>query len=134
VTFMKLVDTSAWIEFLRRRGAAITKQAVARLIQEDAAAYSCPIAFELISGVRQEEESDLERALSFSRHIPFQPDDWRMAASWERKLREQGVTVPRNDLFVATVAMHHDLIVVCRDTHFDMIANTLVHRLKVEQV
>ena len=131
---MKLVDSSAWVEFLRRRGDPAVKQIVARLLQADQAAYSCPIRFELLSGVKEDEEDDLERALALSHHLPFGHDDWREAALMERRLRARGVTVPRNDLFVAIVAIRTDLAVVCRDAHFDAAKKAAPGRLKVEQI
>jgi len=44
---MKLVDTPLWIEFLRKRGDPQAKQAVARLLEADMAAFTCPMRFEL---------------------------------------------------------------------------------------
>ena len=49
---MKLIDTSAWVEFLRRKGDSKVKHAVAHLLQTDQAAYTCPIWFELFSGAK----------------------------------------------------------------------------------
>ena len=80
---MKLVDSSAWVEFLRRKGHPVVKQAVARLLEADLAAYTCPIRFELLSGVKREEEPDLEEAFGFSHHIKFETEDWREAALLE---------------------------------------------------
>jgi predicted nucleic acid-binding protein len=131
---MKLVDTSAWVEFLRRKGDLKVKHAVARLLQADQAAYTCPIQFELLSGVKAGEEEDLEQALMLARHFPFEPDDWRAAALLERQLRAKGLTVPRNDLFVATVAVKTGLTLVCRDSHFDTVRKVSGDTLKIEQL
>jgi len=131
---MKLVDTSLWIEFLRKRGDPQAKQAVARLLEADLAAFTCPVRFELLSGVRPEEEEDLEEALAFCRHFPFESEDWRTAARLERQLRAQGPTLPRNDLFVATVALRTGLTIACRDIHFDALRNVAGVRLTVEQI
>ena len=60
---MKLVDTSAWIEFLRKKGDPAIKQAVARLIDADLAAWTCPVRFELLSGARPGERADVEQVL-----------------------------------------------------------------------
>jgi predicted nucleic acid-binding protein len=131
---MKLVDSSAWVEFLRRKGDPKVKHIVARLLQVDQAAYTCPIHFELLSGVRPGEEGDLEQAFALSHHFPFERDDWLEAARLERQLRAKGLQVPRNDLFVATVAIRAGLTILCRDAHF-IAAQTIVgKRLNVEQV
>ncbi|MDD5139008.1 MAG: PIN domain-containing protein [Verrucomicrobiales bacterium] len=129
---MKLVDTSAWVEFLRRKGDAKVKHSVARLLQADEAAYTCPVRFELLSGAKPDEEDDLEQALALAQNYQFEPDDWRQAALLERRLRAKGLTIPRNDLFVAVVAIRARMPVVCRDKHFDAI-KMIVSELKVEQ-
>jgi predicted nucleic acid-binding protein len=130
---MKLVDTSAWVEFLRRKGDPRVKHAVANLIQREGAAYTCPIRFELLSGVRGGEEADLERALGLSHHLPFGPEDWAEAARMERRLRAGGLTIPRNDLFVAAAALRAGVAVLCRDEHFAAMARVIGDKLKIEQ-
>ncbi|MEI9959783.1 MAG: PIN domain-containing protein [Limisphaerales bacterium] len=140
---MKLIDTSIWVEFLRRKGEPRVKNAVARLLQTDQAAHTCPIRFELLSGAKADEENDLEQALNLSQHYPFEPDDWRQAALLERILRAKGLTIPRNDIFVAVVAIRARIPIVCRDKHFDIIgeiaaealaAKKFSGELKVEQL
>jgi predicted nucleic acid-binding protein len=131
---MKLVDTSAWVEFLRRRGDPRAKAAVAALLKDDLTAYTCPIRFELLSGVRPEEEADLQRALGFSHHIHFEADDWRQAALLERSLRSAGLKIPRNDLFVAAIAIRTGLSLLCRDAHFTAINKALGHKLTIDQI
>jgi predicted nucleic acid-binding protein len=131
---MKLVDTSVWVEFLRRKGDIAVKQSLARLLQVDQAAYTCPVRFELLSGVRPGEESDLEQAFALSHHFPFEADDWREAAKLERQLRAAGLSVPRNDLFVATVAIRTGLAILCRDAHFHAAQKVAGQKLKVEQI
>jgi predicted nucleic acid-binding protein len=131
---MKLVDSSAWVEFFRRRGDPLVKQTVASLLQSSQAAYTCPVLFELLSGVRSEEETQLEAVLSFCEHVLFNAADWRAAALLERRLRGGGLNMPRNDLYVAAVALRTGLPVVCRDKHFSAAAKLLGETLRVEQV
>ena len=131
---MKLVDTSAWIEFLRRKGDPKIKHAVARLLAADHAAYTCPVRFELLSGVKPGEAADLQQVLVLAQNFPFEAGDWTAAAQLERQLRGKGLTIPRNDLFVAVVAKRTGLTVVCRDAHFDVLRKIAGDTLKVEQV
>jgi predicted nucleic acid-binding protein len=131
---MKLVDSSAWVEFLRRKGDPKVKLIVARLLEAEQAAYTCPIRFELLSGARSGEESDLEQALALSHHFPFEQEDWRQAARLERQFRAKGLIVPRNDLFVATVAIRTGVAVLCRDAHFSAAQKVTGEGLKVEQI
>ncbi len=130
---MTLVDTSVWIEFFRKQGDPKAKQAVARELQREEAAFTCPIRFELLSGAKPNEEVDVRRALALSRHVPFEPGDWVAAADLERELRRAGVTIPRNDLFVATVALRTGSRVLCRDQHFSQMHKVFGPRLTVDQ-
>lgn len=131
---MKLVDSSAWVEFLRRKGDGRVKHIVARLLQADQAAFTCPIRFEMLSGVRPGEEADLEQAFALSHHFPFGQNDWLAAARLESQLRAKGLRLPRNDLFVATVAIRTSVPVLCRDTHFAAAQKVFGEKLRVEQV
>ena len=111
---MRLVDRSLWIEFLRRKGDTRVKRFVARWLESETAASTFPIRFELLSGGKPDEDADVAQALEFGLHLPFEGDDWRAAAVLERELRAKGLTIPRNDLFVATVAIRPKLPVACR--------------------
>jgi predicted nucleic acid-binding protein len=118
---MTLIDTSAWIEFLRRTGRAEIKQRVAALLELDEAAYCGPIEFELLSGARDSETADLRTALRFSERLDFPAACWQRAAQIESTLRAKGVTVPRDDVFVATAALHHKVSLYSCDPHFTLI-------------
>ncbi len=131
---MKLVDSSAWVEFLRRRGDPNVKHTVGQLLQADQAAYTCPIRFELLCGVKAGEEGDLARAFALSHHFPFEQNDWLEAARLEGQWRSRGLNVPRNDLFVATVAIRTGMAILCRDAHFVAAQKVAGERLKVEQI
>ncbi len=131
---MKLVDTSVWVEFLRRKGDPQVKHKVASMIEADLAGYTCPVRFELLSGVKTHEQGDLEQTLALARLFPFEPVDWCEAAFLERRLRGKGLTIPRNDLFVAVVAIRTELAVVCRDEHFAAMQKILGGKLLVESV
>ena len=117
---MILIDTSAWIEFLRRQGDPATKRRVAAYIELGEAAYCGPVEFELRCGARPKERSDVEDALGFSELLVFSRACWQRAAEMERKLRAHGVTVPRDDIFVAATALHHRVSVFSLDPHFSL--------------
>ena len=61
---MILVDTSAWIEFLRLAGDIEIKGAVKDLVMEGSAAFTCPVMFELLLGARPEETKGHTRDFS----------------------------------------------------------------------
>ena len=39
-----------------------------------------------------------------------------------RQLREQGTPIPTSDLWIAALALEHDLVLCTRDRHFDHVA------------
>lgn len=131
---MRLLDTSVWIPFLRRRGEASVKRHVANLMAASEAAYTCPVRFELLAGALDQEMPGVLHALSFATRIEMTPDDWNLAAESARSLRAAGVTVPQDDLLIATVAMAGRIPLVCRDPHFSMIQAQVYPRLVVEQI
>lgn len=131
---MTLVDTSAWIEFFRRRGDRATTERVAMLLEADAAAYTCPVYFELLVGAGSAVETRfVKEALDLCPRLAFDAGHWERAAVLERHLRRHGLTVPRDDVFVAVVAEAHGVTLLCRDRHFDMIRRCAGVHLSVEQ-
>lgn len=131
--FMILIDTSMWVEFFRKQGSLLLKQRVATLLELDQAVYTCPIYFEVLAGAHDPELELIEETFALSERIFFQSKHWLIAAELERRLRKKGVTVPRDDLFVATIAHEMKLPLVCKDQHFDLIHEKGNFSLKIEQ-
>ncbi len=130
---MILVDTSAWVEFFRRQGNATVKMRVAHYLQRDEAAFTCPVYFEILSGARPAEVALIEETFSLCQRVFFQPEHWRKAAEFEQQSRARGLTVPRDDIFVATVAAQAGLPIGCHDKHFDWLRDRAGLPLDVEQ-
>lgn len=118
---MTLIDTSAWVEFLRRSGNPDVKARVASFLDAGVAAVCGPIEFELLAGARPSETADVQMAISLCRTLDFSAACWRRAAQVERDLRGLGVTVPRDDLFVASVALEYETPLYTCDAHFGLI-------------
>ena len=110
------------------------KRHVADLVQVDAAGFTCPVFFELLCGVKENERDDLEKTFSFCERMVFEPRDWEEAARLERQVRAKGLTIPRNDLFVATVALRTGWKLVCRDHHFEQMRDKAGLPLDLEMV
>jgi predicted nucleic acid-binding protein len=131
---MTIIDTSAWIEFFRKKGDPVVKQSIANLITANEAAYTCPVLFELVYGAFDRELADVKQGLSFATRIDLTRSDWDLAAESARILRKAGITVPQDDLLIATVAMARNLPIFCRDQHFSTIRDAVYPRLDVENV
>jgi len=132
---MMLIDTSVWIPFFRRSGDIHIKERVAHCLEFDEAAYTCPVHFELLAGAKTRNEQYLvDDTMSLCAHLSFKPDYWIIAGGYERGLRAKGIIIPRDDLFVAVVAVAEDITLLCRDKHFDLIRKHVEKKLKIEQI
>lgn len=122
---MILVDTSAWVEFLRATGSKV-HHAMTKLIEKDAALATTDIVYmELLAGAKTEARAvELKRLLLRFDHLPVQGlDDYEGAAAIYRSCRRNGET-PRqlSDCIVASVAMRADATLLHCDRDFDMIS------------
>jgi len=122
---MILVDTSAWIEFLRDTGSSVSQRVSELLTENTPIATSDTVVSELMAGPTDERQAnDLMRLLDRCRFYPTRPlFDSTRAAEVYRMCRRSGFT-PRqlNDCFIAAVALEHDLVVLHMDRDFDRIA------------
>lgn len=127
-----LVDTSAWIEFLRPGGDQNLKTQVADVLASGRAAFTCPVRFELYAGARKSETRTLDEALSFAHRIEVTAQHWDLAANYAAELRSKGITVPASDLLIATVAESAGVALVAGDNHFLMIKAGVLAGLRLK--
>jgi len=126
-----LIDTSAWIEFFRPKGDPSVKVLVRDLMASKEAAYTCPVAFELITGARKEELDDLCTGLDLASRIVLLPEHWDLAGSSNAALRVRGINIPASDLLIATVANAQQLPLLAKDAHFEMIRELALPELRI---
>lgn len=122
---MILVDTSAWIEFLRDTGSPIA-QGVETLIRDDAPLATCDtVVMEVLSdAIDEPAANDLMRLLDRCRFYPTRPlFDSTGSAAIYRACRRAGFTPRRlNDYAIASVALEHQLSMLHTDRDFEHIA------------
>lgn len=66
-------------------------------------------------------EENFRRIDEFSSFVEVLPCDAQTAKEYGRiknMLRQAGHPIPENDIWIAAIALQHDLSVVSRDTHF----------------
>jgi predicted nucleic acid-binding protein len=117
-----LVDTSAWIEFLRDTGSPICQRVDDLLATEIA---TCDVVrMEVLAGARDEQHlQQLRRLLARASILPTEPVDYDAAAALYRTCRQQGHTVRKLiDCLIAAVAIHGNVPVLHRDADFDILA------------
>lgn len=119
---MILIDSSAWIEFLRDTGSA-TCEVVTQILGTDVATCE-PISMEILTGARDEQHlANLRGLLASTTMITTQPSDYEEAAAIYRACRRHGET-PRKliDCLIAAIAIRADAALVHADADFDAIA------------
>jgi hypothetical protein len=119
---MILIDTSAWVEFLRDTGSPVCR-AVDELLDDELACCDV-ITMEVLAGARDDRHLDaLRRLLARTTTIAVESADFETAAQLYRSCRGNGATVRRlNDCLIAAVAIRASLPVLHSDADFDRLA------------
>jgi len=117
-----LVDTSAWIEFLRDTGSP-TCERVEALLDRDLATCG-PVRMEVLAGARDEAHlRALQGLLARATTVDTVPADFDTAAAWYRRCRQGGATVRRMvDCLIAAHAIRIDVPLLHADRDFDALA------------
>ena len=117
-----LIDTSAWIEALRKDGDASIRQKVGVLIASGEAAFCELVRLELWNGARGEQDkaklADIEQAIT---NLPIDEETWKLAMDLARASRGSGLTIPCTDLVIGACARRHGATLLHRDSHLDQI-------------
>ncbi|HEY2382414.1 MAG TPA: PIN domain-containing protein [Terriglobia bacterium] len=120
---MHLVDTSVWIQTLRRPGAPAIQAALRPLILAGQVMITELIILELMCGIRKTERADtLLRRFEALERPGFSDGQWHEAWILAAKLRKAGVTPTATDCLIATMAIAHHATLVHCDTDFEAIA------------
>ena len=119
---MILVDTSAWIEFLRDTGSPVC-QRVDSLLDEDMAACDL-VRMEVLAGARNDSHlRELRGLLARTSLISTRAVDYEDAAALYRTCRRGGETVHKLiDCLIAAVAIRAGIAVLHADADFDVLA------------
>lgn len=119
---MILIDTSAWIEFLRDTDSSVCRQVSAALGSEFTTCDA--VRMELLAGARDEEHlRSLRRLLAMATVLPITPGHYEQAAVLYRRCRQEGATVRKLiDSLIAAVAIDAGVPVLHQDRDFDTLA------------
>lgn len=115
---MVLVDSSVWIEALRRRGRLEVKVGLEGLLEAYEAQWCTPVRLEVLGGARREERRLLGRYFSVIPYRRCDESDWDRAIVLAWRLRDQGLTIPWLDVLVSALALHDGTRLYAVDAHF----------------
>ena len=119
---MILIDTSAWVEFLRNTGSPVCALVDELLAGEIA---TCDvIRMEVLAGARDEAHLlSLRRLLARAVVIPTRAADYENTAALYRRCRRQGETVRAlSDCLIGAIAIRAGAPILHSDTDFDVLA------------
>lgn len=118
---MILIDTSAWIEFLRDT-ASPTCERVDELLSGETATCD-PIRMELLAGARDETHlRALRGLLARTTELSTESRDYEEASAIYRACRRQGKTVRKLiDCLIAAIAIRHGVPLLHVDADFEVI-------------
>lgn len=132
---MTLVDTSAWVEYLRATGSEVHRL-LGRLVETDATLHTTDvIVMEVLAGARDEAHAArLRRLMGRCEFAPVEGlGDYEQAALLYRRCRHEGETIRAlTDCLIAAVAIRSDLDVLHADRDFVALARHTELRLHGE--
>jgi len=117
-----LVDTSAWIDFFRKKDPG-RHELVAALLRDGHATGTGIVALELLRGAKTAKELKLVSELFENIDMVYQtPSTYSTAGRMGYKLARNGYTLSTVDLLIAQIAIENDLSLLTLDQHFLSIA------------
>lgn len=115
---MTLVDTSAWIEYLRDDKSDVGER-VQRLMNDGEAAWCDIVALELFNGCRFDQKRKLERVANTVPCLETDDSIWKDSLHLAVAARAAGVTAPTIDVLIAACARAHGVGIEHKgDDHF----------------
>jgi predicted nucleic acid-binding protein len=124
-----LLDTSAWVEFLRATGSPVCERVDELLAGEILTCH--PVRMEVLAGGRDERHvHNLRRLMARAVVLPTATTDYDDAAALYRRCRSNGESVRRMlDCLIAAVAIKARVPVLHLDRDFDTLARHTPLRL-----
>jgi len=128
-----VVDTSAWVEFLRSTRSKVDRRLTEAIRSEIPLGVPDIVRLELLAGAGSEAAAgELSRLLARFTALPASsPADHDLGAALYREVRRTGQTVRSLvDCLVAATALRLDLPVLARDKDFELLAAISALRLE----
>lgn len=119
---MILIDTSAWVEFLRNTDSTVCE--CVNVALDDDFMICDAIRMEVLAGARTEQHlNSLRRLLAMATLLPTDSTHYDLAAMLFRHCRSRGATVRKLiACLIAAVAIRADIPILHCDRDFDVLA------------
>lgn len=124
---MKLVDTSAWINFINPKHRSPKNEELRELIKENQAA-TCGLVHLELQGYKQSEKKAVQLIMESTPVLETPLEVWKFACKVARLCRKSGRPVPNTDVLIYATALHHNCEVFHNDKHFDWLTEIALHK------
>lgn len=117
-----MIDTSSWIEALRKNGNTDVRNRVKTIMIEGRAAWCDMILLELWNGAKGDPErkmlKDLENEITC---LPTTIEVWTFAKELAKKCRKSGNTIPSTDILIVSCGIVNNASIESYDKHFPVL-------------
>lgn len=133
MTDLILIDTSVWIEALKKGGSVKAVNRVKKAIDDNSAAITGLIMMELLTGARSKKKYDtLKSDMEALNYLKTTEEIWSKASEIAFILKRKGVNVPNTDVIIAAISIIYKCTLIHLDKHFEFIGKHTV--LKEEKL
>jgi len=124
-----LVDTSAWIDFFRKKDSTL-HDLLAALLRETRALGTGIVVLELLRSAKTAKDFAYVSELFETIEVVYQsPSTYTDAGKMGYKLAREGHTLSVVDLLIAQLAIENEVQLLSLDKHFSIIAETFPLKL-----
>jgi len=122
---MFLIDSSAWIEYLRPKGSIKVKERIRNILQKEEAVSCGIVVVEILRGSKDEKDfQSLNESLRSLPQIPIDDVVIERASKWGYTLDRKGKIVSTTDLLIASAA-YKKARLVHLDRDFKLISSVI---------
>jgi predicted nucleic acid-binding protein len=126
-----LIDSSIWVDFLRK-GSSVALRNQAKTVIADSNAAICElISFELLRAVPRQDRVRIEALLATVPYLEVPVELWSSGRLLGQKCTDAGLRIPAMNLLISAVVIHHDSSIVTFDAHFQQIATVSTVRVNL---
>ena len=124
---MFLIDSSAWIEYLRPQGSKMVKERVREVLEKESAVSCGIVIVEILRGARDEKSFQvLKETLLSLPQLPLDNTVIERAAHYGFLLDRKGKTVPTTDILIASAAYGQAVVLyIDIDRDFETIGSVI---------
>ena len=121
-----LIDTSAWVQAIRKKGKEEIKEKVESAIKSRSARICEPVLLELYNGAHGNQEINTLKKIEQTVDLLFSnQDSWTRAIKYAKTLRSSAYTIPSIDIIIQAIGDENGAEILADDKHFNIMKKVL---------